>query len=109
MSRRALQIGLFALARGFSHPYALIATAFFVAAWAIFERETLDWHGAATIITLVMAIVIERNQAHDTRALQAKLDELIHATAGAHDELAELERRDPEEAEEVVKKARPQT
>jgi len=102
VTTKPLHKALSALGQAFSHPYALAVTALFVLAWGYVEPETLDWHAAATIVTLVMAILIERNQARDTAALQAKLDELIHATSGANDEVAELERRDPEDAERVI-------
>lgn len=102
MTTKTVHRGLSAIGQAFAHPYALLATAAFVCAWAYVEPQTLDWHAWATIVTLVMAILIERNQARDTRALQAKLDELIHATRGANDDVAELERKDPEDAERVV-------
>ncbi|WP_374657025.1 low affinity iron permease family protein [Phenylobacterium sp.] len=101
-----LHRALDAAGRLFSHPGALLAMVAFVAAWAVFERETLDWHGVATLITLAMAVVIERNARRDTAALQAKLDELIVATEGARNELAAVEERPTEEIEAVRRKTK---
>jgi low affinity Fe/Cu permease len=84
-----------------ANPMALVALALFTLAWSMFEPESLDWHGAATLITLAIAVIIERNQKRDTAALQLKLDELILATGGARDEVAELERREPNEMERL--------
>lgn len=88
-----------AAGRLFTHPAALLVMGAFVVAWAIFERETLDWHGVATLVTFAMAVVIERNARRDTAALQAKLDELIIATAGARNELAAIENSPTHEIE----------
>ena len=89
--------------RLFTHPAALLAMIGFVAAWMVFERETLDWHAAATLITLVMAVVIERNGRRDTMALQAKLDELILATEGARDEMTAIEEESTQDIEAARK------
>lgn len=91
MTQSILHRGLDASGRLFTHPVSLLAMAAFVVAWAVFERDTLDWHAAATLVTFAMAVVIERNARRDTIALQAKLDELIHATDGARNELAAVE------------------
>lgn len=81
----------------------LLATGAFIVAWMVFERHTLDWHGAATLITFVLAVVIERNARRDTTALQAKLDELIVATEGARNHMAGIEERPAEEIESARK------
>ena len=89
--------------RLFTHPAALLAMVGFVVAWMVFERETLDWHAAATLITVVMAVVIERNARRDTMALQAKLDELILATEGARNEMTAIEEQSTEDIEAARK------
>lgn len=99
MTGTIINRGLDAAGRVLTHTSSLLAVLLFVSAWAIFDRPSLDWHAAATLITFVIAIVIERNARRDTTALQAKLDELIHATEGARNEIAAVENQSVEEIE----------
>lgn len=55
-----------------------------------------------TIITFLMVFLIQNAQDRDTKAMQLKLDELIHATGGAHNMLLDLE----DLTEEQLKKIR---
>jgi low affinity Fe/Cu permease len=84
-----------------AHPVALVALGLFALAWWVFEPESMDWHAAATLLTLAMAMIIERNQKRDTAALQLKLDELVLATGGARSDVAGAELKDPKEVERL--------
>lgn len=44
-----------------------------------------------TIITFLMVFLIQNTQNRDSEALHLKLDELIRATKGAHNEIIEME------------------
>ena len=52
----------------------------------LFERETFR-HAVATMATWFMTLFIQRAEHRDTQAIQAKLDELLHAHARARNEL----------------------
>lgn len=84
-----------------ARPSAFLVLAAFTALWLIFERETLDWHGVATLATWAMTLLIQRAEHRDTQALQAKLDELIKSSRTANDAVAEIDDKEPEEIEKV--------
>jgi low affinity Fe/Cu permease len=58
-----------------------------------------------TLITFAMMFLLQATQTRDTKALQAKLDELIHATEGARDELTRAEERNEAELETLRRRA----
>ncbi|TPL54346.1 hypothetical protein FJ957_02985 [Mesorhizobium sp. B2-4-6] len=82
-----------------SRPSAFLILAAFTVSWIIFERETFDWHGVATLVTWAMTLFIQRAEHRDTQALQAKLDELIRATSTASDDVTEIDDKEPEKIE----------
>ncbi|MGX5843541.1 low affinity iron permease family protein [Mesorhizobium sp. ArgA1] len=83
-----------------ARPWAFLILLTYGALWAIFERDSLDWHGAATLATWAMTLFIQRAEHRDTQAIQAKLDELIHANSAARDEVTRIDQKEPEEIEQ---------
>ena len=68
----------------------------FVGVWLLFERETFDFHAAATVATLFIILFIQRAEHRDTQAIHAKLDELLRVEGRARNQLIELDDEEPE-------------
>src|SRR5262245_57683753 len=83
-----------------SHPAALLVLAVSAALRTYFQPSPLDWHGFATFATWLMTLFIQRAEHRDTQAIHAKLDELVRATAQADDDVATLDKEEPEDIEE---------
>jgi low affinity Fe/Cu permease len=84
-----------------AHPAAFVIVAVYTGAWAILEPDTLDWHGAATIATWLMTLLIQRAEHRDTQAIHAKLDELLKADDAAHNHIRKVDEQEPEEIEKA--------
>ena len=50
-----------------------------------------------TIVTFLMVFLIQNTQNRDAKAIHLKLNELVHAIKGAHNELIEVEKMSDEE------------
>jgi len=93
--RRGLtQLGVLA-----ASPFSFALVAVLTVVWYYVEPHSLDWHGLATVVTLVIALLVHRSTHRDAQAVQAKLDALIRALPEASDALATIDEREPEEIE----------
>jgi len=62
----------------------------------------LTMNTVASQVTFLVALLLQNTQNRDTRALQLKLDELIRTTAGARDQLINLEELDDEKLDALA-------
>jgi low affinity Fe/Cu permease len=93
--RRAItRLGVYA-----ASPIAFGVLLAYAALWFSFERSTFDWHAIATLATWFMTLVIQRAEHRDNQAIQAKLDEILHAMGDARNELTRLDEEEPEAIE----------
>ena len=72
----------------------------------LFDRATLDWRAVATLSVWFMTLLIQRAEHRDTQALQAKIDELLHANSRADSSLTKIDDKEPEDIERLRTKAR---
>ena len=93
--RHFTQLGSYA-----SHPAAFGLVCLFGVAWWFFNPATFEWHAIATLVTLLIALFIQRTGHRDTQALHAKLDELLRTHPAAKTELARLDDKEPEDIEQ---------
>src|SRR5262245_762227 len=95
MIRRSLtSLGVLA-----GHPLAFLLVIAYGLAWVLQDRESFGWHGFAVLATWFMTLLIQRAEYRDTQAIQAKLDELLHAQARARDGLTHIDEEEPEDIE----------
>jgi low affinity Fe/Cu permease len=93
-----------------AHPAASLLAIMLFAAWVIAVYVQKDataelLAGGATVGTLMIVLLLQHAQYHDTRALHAKIDELILSLEGPRDELAGVERRDADELDEIPRES----
>jgi low affinity Fe/Cu permease len=99
MASNPIRRGLTELGVLTSHPAAFVIVGIYAVCWVIFDWESFNWHGVATLATWLMTLFIQRAEYRDTQAIQAKLDELLRANKDARTELAHLDEREAEEIE----------
>ena len=89
-----------------ARPAAAAIAALLFVAWGVAVlagRDTLAAviAGGATVATVTIVFLLQHSQYHDSRALHAKIDELILGLEGPRDELAGIERRAADELAEL--------
>jgi low affinity Fe/Cu permease len=102
----AIRHALTTLGVSSAHPFAFLVVLIYGASWYALEPDTFNWHGIATLATWCMTLFIQRAEHRDTQAIQAKLDELLHAHARASNELTHIDEKEPEEIEQLRQRAR---
>lgn len=81
-----------------AHPAAFVIVVAYGIGWATLGDFT--WEAGAALATWTMTLFIQRAEHRDTQAIQAKLDEVIHALGGARNELTQVDDAEPEEIEQ---------
>ncbi|MBJ6135730.1 low affinity iron permease family protein [Ochrobactrum sp. Q0168] len=78
--------------------YTFVVAILFIAAWALsgpFFGYSDTWqlivNTSTTIITFLMVFLIQNSQNRDSCALQAKLDEILHAVKNAREDVIGIE------------------
>jgi low affinity Fe/Cu permease len=96
------------VARAMGHPVAFVLAVVIIVGWALTGpvfgfRDTwqLVINTGTTIVTFLMVFLIQNTQNRDSAAVQLKLDELIRASAGAHNALLDLEKLDEADLERL--------
>jgi len=88
-----------------------VAAFFIVLVWAIAGLPlhfSVTWHllisTLAAVISIIMLFIIQNSQNRHTIAIQLKLDEIIRATKGAHNEMMDIEKLTDEDLARIQKK-----
>lgn len=99
-----------AVAAAAGSPFAFIVCAAYVAGWALTgplfgfsDTWQLVINTSTTIVTFLMVFIIQNTQNRDNGALQAKIDELIRASAKADNKFIGIEHLTDEELQRILK------
>jgi low affinity Fe/Cu permease len=89
-----------------ANPIAFLIVPAYALLWVLFDPHDLRWHGAATLATWFMTLLIQRAEHRDTQAIHAKLDELLRAERNARESLAAIDQAEPEQIERLRERER---
>ena len=88
--------------------WAFIGAVLIIVVWAAIgplfhfsDTWQLVINTGTTIVTFLMVFLIQNTQNRDARAINLKLDELIHATEGAGNQMVDIESLSDEELNEL--------
>jgi len=91
--------------------YMGFAALFIVLVWGVAGLPlhfSVTWHlmisTFAAVISIIMLFIIQNSQNRHTIAIQLKLDEIIRATKGAHNEMMDIEKLTDEDLGRIQKK-----
>ena len=103
---KSLQRALTDIGIWLSRPWAVGIVVVYGILWLVFDRASLNWHGVASLATLLIALFIQRAEHRDTQAIHAKLDELLRVNGESRNQLTSLDEREPEQIEAFRTKAK---
>ena len=88
--------------------WAFVGAIVIIAIWAVTgplfhysDTWQLVINTGTTIITFLMVFIIQNTQNRDARAINLKLDELIHATGTAKNQMMDIEKLSDEELDQI--------
>jgi len=92
----------------FAHTYVIFGCALFNVGWCVAiyfgvvgDKANIIYNLILSFITLLVAMLLQKTQTADTKAIQAKLDELIRSSA-ARDAFIGIEKLPRFNAEEIT-------
>jgi low affinity Fe/Cu permease len=106
MAENSVRKWLTAVGTWTAHPAAFVIVLIYAVLWVLLDRESLNWHGFATLATWLMTLFIQRAEHRDTQALQAKIDELLKLHHDADNKITRVDDKEPEEIEEFREEQR---
>jgi low affinity Fe/Cu permease len=94
-----------------AQPFTCFIAFFIILLWGLLglslhfnETWQLIISTLAAIISIIMLFIIQNSQNRHTIAIQLKLDEIIRATQGAHNEMMDIEKLTDEDLARIQKK-----
>jgi low affinity Fe/Cu permease len=87
--------------------WAFLAVLVVVLITGYFSGFSIQWEAKTgfiiSFVHLLILIFLQKSQNHSNKAIQLKLDELIHSIEGARNHVAAVEKKDEEDIEKLRK------